>query len=78
MKRTIYQMLMSALAGAVIGSIVTNLVNIMDPEVQMDDEVAIGFFAVITWGLLSVVDMLFRKPTAAAATPAVPAAPTRR
>jgi hypothetical protein len=80
MKRTIYQLLMSVAAGAVIGGIVANLVNIMDPEFDMDYGVAIGFFTIITWGLLAVLDMLFRKPERPAAAPASapPAAPARR
>jgi hypothetical protein len=81
MKRTIYQVLMSVLAGTLIGSLVANLVNIMDPEFQMDYGVSIAFFAVITWGGLSLLDTLFHKPArppAASATSATPATSPRR
>jgi FtsH-binding integral membrane protein len=64
MMRTIYQILMSAFVGTVVGCVVTNLVNIMDPDIQMDYEVAIAFFGVITWGLLALLDTLFRKVNA--------------
>jgi hypothetical protein len=78
MKRTVYQLLMSVSAGAVIGIIVVNFVNIMDPEIEIDYEVSITFFSVLTWGALSLLDTLFRKPEApatasAATTPAQPA-----
>jgi hypothetical protein len=70
--------------GALIGGVVVNLVNIMDPEIEMDYEVAIAFFSVMTWGALSLIDTLFRKvrptvpaaPSPTATTSAAPAAPT--
>jgi hypothetical protein len=80
MKRTLYQLLMSVSAGAVIGIIVVNFVNIMDPEIEIDYEVSIAFFSVLTWGALSVLDTLFRKPepAASASPPTTPAQPARR
>jgi hypothetical protein len=81
MKRAIYQLLMSVLVGTVVGGVVTNLVNIMDPEIEIDYGVAMAFFAVITWGALSVIDTLFRKPeqpaSAATGAPVTPTAPRR-
>jgi len=83
MKRTVYQLLMSVSAGAVIGIIVVNFVNIMDPEIEIDYEVSILFFSVLTWGALSLLDTLFRKPEPSAAstptsTATTPAQPARR
>jgi hypothetical protein len=83
MKRMIYQLLMSVSAGAVIGGIVVNLVNILDPEIEIDYEVAIAFFSVLTWGAFSLIDTLFRKPepapaSATSTSTTTPTAPARR
>jgi hypothetical protein len=78
MKRTIYLVLMSAFAGTVIGGVVANLVNIMDPEFQLDYGLSIAFFTAITWALLALFDAVYRKfirrAPAAAFAPAAPAA----
>lgn len=77
MKRTIYQMLMSMFAGTVTGSVVANLVNIMDPEFQLDYGLSMAFFTAITWALLSVLDAVFSKARRASPAP-VPAGTARR
>ncbi|MGE5537123.1 MAG: hypothetical protein ACM30I_00785 [Gemmatimonas sp.] len=72
MKRTIYIIMMSAFAGTVIGGVVANLVNIMDPELQLDYGLSIAFFTAITWALLAMFDALYRKLRPAPSAPAHP------
>jgi hypothetical protein len=61
MKRTIYYALMSLLIGSIIGAVVTNVVNIMYPDLGLDYGLAISFFIVLTWAFLSLIGMVFRR-----------------
>lgn len=61
MKRTIYCLLMSLLVGSIVGAVATNVVNIMYPNFGLDYGLAISFFIVLTWAILSLISMLFRR-----------------
>jgi hypothetical protein len=61
MKKTIYFALMSVSIGCVVGAIVTNVANILYPDFGLDYFPAIGFFSVLTWGVLSLLGLIFRR-----------------
>jgi hypothetical protein len=61
MKRTVYYALMSVLIGSIVGAIVVNVVNIMFPDFELDYALAILFFTTLTWAVLSLMGMVFRR-----------------
>jgi hypothetical protein len=52
---------MSLLIGSIIGAVITNVVNIMYPDLGLDYGLAISFFIVLTWAFLSLIGMVFRR-----------------
>lgn len=63
MKRMLYCGLMSILIGSIVGSIVVSVVNIMYPDFDLDYTLAILFFSTLTWCVLSLFGMVFRRPS---------------
>lgn len=61
MKKIIYCALMSILIGSIIGIIVVNVVNILFPDFEIDYTLAILFFTTLTWSILSLMGMVFRR-----------------
>ena len=64
MTRTVYLLVMSVFAGAVIGGVVANFINIVDPDIPADYELSTAVFTAIIWALLSLLDFIFRRPEA--------------
>jgi hypothetical protein len=62
MKRTIYFALMSIFFGVIVGSIVTNVVNILYPDFGLELGLSISFFTALTWALLSLIGLVFDRP----------------
>jgi hypothetical protein len=55
MKDVIYCGLMSILIGGILGVIVGELFDILFPDIALDPLLFVAFFAVVTWGILSVL-----------------------
>lgn len=64
MTRTFYLLILSVFAGSVIGGVVANFFNIVDPNIQPDYELSTTVFTAIIWALLSLLDLIFRRPHA--------------
>jgi hypothetical protein len=62
MKRTIYFALMSVFFGVVAGSIVTNVVNILYPDLGLELGLSITFFTALTWAVLSLIGLVLDRP----------------
>jgi len=65
MKRTIYSALMSVLFGIVAGAVTTDVINIMYPDFGLDYKLAIAFFIALSWSLLTLVGLIFDRPSRA-------------
>jgi hypothetical protein len=61
MKRTIYSALMSVFFGVLIGSITTDVINIMYPDFGLDYMLAIAFFIALSWSVLTLAGLILRR-----------------
>jgi hypothetical protein len=61
MKRTIYSVLMSIFFGVLIGSITTDVINIMYPDFGLDYMLAIAFFIALSWSVLTLAGLILRR-----------------